>query len=172
MGKRITDRYGPAVAAALLALLPLAGRAALLDQPMPPEQFRACVQNLAGQTALSGRPLRREEFDQFTANARYDDRVRQSLLVQAGEPTLWWDELAGVTDAQRVQDGQRILAANAAVLQKVQDQFGVPKEIVVAIYGIETNFGPAQGRIPLRATRPREGGPRRSDGCERLPWES
>jgi len=149
MGKRTIDHLAPALAVALLALLPLAGHAALLDQPMPPEQFRSCVQNLAGQTALSGRSLRREDFEQFTANARYDDRVRQSLLVQAGEPTMWWDELAGVTDAQRVQDGQRILAANAPVLQKIQDQFGVPKEIVVAIYGIETNFGPAQGRIPV-----------------------
>jgi lytic murein transglycosylase len=116
---------------------------------MPPEQFQACVQNLAGQTALSGRPLTREEFEQFAANARYDDRVRQSLLVQAGEPTFWWDELAAVTDAQRVQDGQRILAANRETLQRIEQQFGVPKEIVVAIYGIETNFGPSQGRIPV-----------------------
>src|SRR3954463_13398317 len=129
-----------ALAAALLILAPLAGRAALLDQPMPPEQFQACVQNLAGQTALSGRPLKREEFEQVAANAKYDDRVRQALLVQAGEPTYWWDELAGVTDAQRVQDGQRVLANNAQLLQKIQDQFGVPKEIVVAIYGIETNY--------------------------------
>jgi lytic murein transglycosylase len=139
----------PALAAALLVLLPLAGRAALLDQPMPPEQFQACVQNLAGQTALSGRPLKREEFEQVAANAKYDDRVRQALLVQAGEPTYWWDELAGVTDDQRVQDGRRILARAAPTLQKIEQQYGVPKEIIVAIYGIETNYGPAQGRIPV-----------------------
>ena len=136
-------------AAALLAAAPFLVHAALLDQPMPPEQFQACVQNLAGQTGLSGRPLSRQEFEQFAANARYDDRVRQSLLVQAGEPTFWWDELAAVTDAQRVQDGQRVLAANLPTLQRIEQQFGVPKEIVVAIYGIETNFGPSQGRIPV-----------------------
>ncbi|MBC5781546.1 lytic murein transglycosylase [Ramlibacter sp. USB13] len=137
------------LSAALLAASPFAVRAALLDQPMPPEQFQACVQNLASQTALSGRPLTRQEFEQVAANARYDDRVRQSLLVQAGEPTFWWDELAAVTDAQRVQDGQRILAANLPTLERIEQQFGVPKEIVVAIYGIETNFGPSQGRIPV-----------------------
>src|SRR4051812_33781777 len=100
----------PTLAAALLALAPMAGRAALLDQPMPPEQFQARVQNLAGQTAVAGKPLKREEFEQIAASAKYDDRVRQSLLVQAGEPTYWWDELAGVTDDQRVQDGRRIIA--------------------------------------------------------------
>jgi lytic murein transglycosylase len=116
---------------------------------MPPEQFQSCVQNLAGQTALAGKPLTRQEFEQYAANARYDDRVRQSLLVQAGEPTYWWDELASVTDDQRVQEGRRVLAANAQLLQRIEDQFGVPREIVVAIYGIETNFGPSQGRIPV-----------------------
>jgi membrane-bound lytic murein transglycosylase B len=34
-------------------------------------------------------------------------------------------------------------------LQRIESQFGVPREIVVAIYGIETNYGPAQGRIPV-----------------------
>lgn len=139
----------PGLLAGLLFLFAASARAAPLDQPMPPEQFQACVQNLAAQTPLAGKPLTRQDFEQYATNARYDDRVRQSLLVQAGEPTYWWDELAAVTDEQRVQEGRRVLAANAQVLQRIEDQFGVPKEIVVAIYGIETNFGPSQGRIPV-----------------------
>jgi membrane-bound lytic murein transglycosylase B len=71
------------------------------------------------------------------------------MLVQAGEPTFWWDELAATTDEDRVRPGREILAREAATLQKIEQQFGVPKEIVVAIYGIETNFGPAQGKIPV-----------------------
>lgn len=149
MRSQKTPSFLPALAAALCALASVGTRAAPLDEPMPPEQFQACVQGLAGQTALSGKPLSREDFEQYAANARYDDRVRQSLLVQAGEPTYWWDELAAVTDAQRVQDGKRVLAANLDVLQRIEQQFGVPKEIVVAIYGIETNYGPSQGRIPV-----------------------
>lgn len=142
-------RLRAAACAAALVLPAFTAGAAALDQPMTPEEFQACVQNLAGQTALAGKPLTRQDFEQYTANARYDDRVRKSLLVQAGEPTFWWDELAAVTDDQRVQDGRRILAANADVLQRIEQQFGVPKEIIVAIYGIETNYGPSQGRIPV-----------------------
>lgn len=149
MGIRTLHSVSRAALAALFVLAPLAGRAQLLDQPMPPEQFQACVQNLAGQTALSGRPLARADFERIAGNARYDDRVRQSLLVQAGEPTFWWDELAAVTDEQRVRDGQAILARAGDTLQRIESQFGVPKEIVTAIYGIETNYGPSQGRIPV-----------------------
>lgn len=138
--------------AAALCALPAFGFAqasSLLSQPLPPEQFSACVQGLAQQTHLSGRTLRREDFDRVASAARYDDRVRQSLLVQAGEPTFWWDELAATTDDERSQQGRAILVREAEALQRIEAQFGVPREILVAIYGIETNFGPASGRIPV-----------------------
>jgi membrane-bound lytic murein transglycosylase B len=121
----------------------------LLAQPLSPQQFQSCVQNLAGQTNLAGRPLNRPDFERITATAQYDDRVRQSMVVTAGEPTFWWDELAATTDADRVRAGQAILAANGPLLQRIEAQFGVPREIVVAIYGIETNYGPSQGKIPV-----------------------
>ena len=138
------------LAAALGGLLPPSVFAqSLLAQPLSSEQFSSCVQGLADQTSTAGRPLSRADFLRFAETGKYDDRVRQSMLVQAGEPTFWWDELAATTDEDRVREGRAILAREAPTLQKIEQQFGVPKEIVVAIYGIETNFGPAQGKIPV-----------------------
>ncbi|MDB5858359.1 MAG: type effector [Ramlibacter sp.] len=134
---------------ATAALLPAFSTAALLDQPLPPEQFSACVQGLAEQVGSAGKPLTREDFARITAAGKYDDRVRQSMLVQAGEPTYWWDELAATTDDERVQDGLKVLAREGDALRKIEARFGVPKEIIVAIYGIETNYGPAGGKIPV-----------------------
>lgn len=134
-------------AAALLQ--PLWASAALTDQPMPPEQFQACVQALADQTGTAQRPLRREDFLRIASTARYDDRVRQSMLVQTSEPTFWWDELAATTDEQRVQEGRHVLAREAEALQRLEQRTGVPKEVIVAIYGIETNYGPSAGKIPV-----------------------
>ena len=134
---------------AATALLPTFSFAALLDQPLPPEQFSACVQGLAEETASAGKPLTREDFLRVAAAGKYDDRVRQSMLVQAGEPTYWWDELAATTDDQRVQDGLKVLEREGDALRRIEARFGVPKEIIVAIYGIETNYGPAGGKIPV-----------------------
>ena len=134
---------------AATALVPTFSTAALLDQPLPPEQFSACVQALGEETASAGKPLTREDFQRIAAAGKYDDRVRQSMLVQAGEPTYWWDELAATTDDQRVQDGVKVLEREGDALRKIEARFGVPKEIIVAIYGIETNYGPAGGRIPV-----------------------
>ncbi|QJW83892.1 hypothetical protein HK414_07520 [Ramlibacter terrae] len=71
------------------------------------------------------------------------------MLVQAGEPTFWWDDIAATTDDARVAQGRDVLARQAAALRDIEARFGVPKEIVVGIYGIETNFGSAPGRIPV-----------------------
>lgn len=135
----------------LFSAVPLLGTAqpVSLAEPLSDAQFSACVQALSGQTATAGKPLRQEDFTRIAGAARYDDRVRQSLLVQAGEPSFWWDELAAVTDADRVRDGQQVLARMGEPLARIEQEFGVPKEVVVAIYGIETNYGPSGGRIPV-----------------------
>ena len=136
-------------ASACLACIPLLSHAGLLDQPMPPDQFSACVQTLAGQTNTAQRPLGRDDFLRFASAAQYDDRVRQSMLVQTSEPTFWWDDLAATTDDQRVAEGRAVLAREREALQQIEQRFGVPREVITAIYGIETNYGPALGRIPV-----------------------
>ena len=148
MALSLFRRTAVLLASSLIALLPGLARAQA-SQPLAPEQFAACVQALAAQTHLAGRPLNRTDFERIAAAGRYDDRVRQSMLVTVTEPTFWWDELAATTDEERVQAGRAILAREAQTLQRIEAQFGVPREIVVAIYGIETNFGPSQGRIPV-----------------------
>jgi lytic murein transglycosylase len=137
------------LAAAVAALWAAAASAALVEQPMPQEQFAACVQNLAEHTPSAGRPLRRDDFVRIASTARYDDRVRQSMLVQTAEPTFWWDDLAATTDDERVAEGRAVLAREAEALARIEARFGVPREILVAIYGIETNYGRLPGRIPV-----------------------
>ena len=129
-------------------LLPLAARAAL-EQPLSPEQFNACVQTLADQTGTAQKPLARDDFLRIAGTGKYDDRVRQSMLVTTTEPIYWWDELAATTDEQRVAEGRAVLAREQDALTRIEQRFGVPKEILVAIYGIETNYGPARGKIPV-----------------------
>lgn len=124
-------------------------QAQLLAAPMPPEQFSACVQQLADQTGTAQRPLSRADFLRIAGGASYDDRVRQSMLVTTSEPTFWWDDIAATTDDQRVEEGRQVLARAAPVLQRIESRWNVPREIVVAIYGIETNYGPSAGRIPV-----------------------
>ncbi|WP_425484670.1 lytic murein transglycosylase [Aureimonas mangrovi] len=51
--------------------------------------------------------------------------------------------------ASFVQRGKRIMAENAALLDRVERQYGVPREILVAIWGMETGFGANSGNMNI-----------------------
>ncbi len=52
-----------------------------------------------------------------------------------------------VTDA-RVRQGRELLARHKTLLDRVQRQYGVPAQYLVAFWGLETNFGSYFGKIP------------------------
>jgi lytic murein transglycosylase len=52
-----------------------------------------------------------------------------------------------VTSA-RLQRAQRLLDQHRATFNRIEQQYGVPREIVVAIWGLETDFGANMGRHP------------------------
>jgi membrane-bound lytic murein transglycosylase B len=59
-----------------------------------------------------------------------------------------WDYLDSAVSAQRVTRGQEKLLALRPVIDSAAARYGVPAEILVAIWGIESNFGRNMGDIP------------------------
>ncbi|MEI8154157.1 MAG: lytic murein transglycosylase [Hyphomicrobiales bacterium] len=50
----------------------------------------------------------------------------------------------------RIKGGMQRLQKHAAILSRIERQFGVPKEILVAIWGLETDFGTGDmGKLPV-----------------------
>lgn len=46
----------------------------------------------------------------------------------------------------RIRKGAQLLAQHAGLLSRIEQQFGVPGEILVAIWGLETDYGVNQGK--------------------------
>ncbi|MGH6828134.1 MAG: lytic murein transglycosylase [Rhizomicrobium sp.] len=63
-----------------------------------------------------------------------------------------WSYLKSAVSPQRIETAKRLLRDNAALLRRIQDRTGVPKEILVAIWGMETDYGSDQGSYNLFAT--------------------
>jgi len=59
-----------------------------------------------------------------------------------------WDYLNRAVSRERIAQGQKALSDNAGLLWQIEDQFGVSKEIVVAIWGLETAYGATRGNYP------------------------
>jgi lytic murein transglycosylase len=53
----------------------------------------------------------------------------------------------------RINGGRAMLARHAALLSRIEARFGVPRQILVAIWGLETDFGKGDmGKLPVVRT--------------------
>lgn len=62
-----------------------------------------------------------------------------------------WSYLDSAVSARRIKDGQLMLARYGDVLARIEASTGVPKEILVAIWGMETDYGSDSGGFNLFA---------------------
>ena len=109
--------------------------------------FQQCLTNLRAQAIASG--VTGLTYDRYTQNLTPDYSVIEKLNYQPEFSTPIWDYLSGLVDEERVQLGQQKLAQHREVLNRVAASYGVPAETVVAVWGVESNFGNISGSYPL-----------------------
>ena len=51
--------------------------------------------------------------------------------------------------AQRIGKAKSMMQRHGALLKRIEQQYGVPGSVVIAIWGLETDFGAVQGRQPV-----------------------
>ena len=114
---------------------------------MSTSSFQGCLANLRSQAIASG--VSGSTYDRYTQNLSPDYLVIDKLNYQPEFSTPIWDYLSGLVDNERVQAGQQKLAQHRVVLNRVEQTYGVPAETVVAVWGVESNYGDISGKYPL-----------------------
>lgn len=109
--------------------------------------FRACVQNLRAEA--SGQGINAQTFDTALQGVEPDPSVLEAMDTQPEFKTPIWDYLATLVDDQRVTDGRAKLDEWAKVLDSAEQKFGVDRHTVVAVWGVESDFGRSLGGRPL-----------------------
>ncbi|CAA7624480.1 lytic transglycosylase domain-containing protein [Magnetospirillum sp. SS-4] len=145
---------GLTLASLALASLALGGCAASAEEP---------VQLAAAPRAESGfgdflatvraealrKGIRPETLDAALADVKHIDRVIE-LDRKQPEFTLRFAEYRDrIVSDTRVEEGRRKLAENRALLAEIEKRYGVQPRFVVALWGIETNFGKNTGGMPV-----------------------
>ncbi len=108
--------------------------------------FSQCIDSL--QRELPRYPkVRAETFSTFTREAQ-DLRppIEKASSSQPEFELQIWDYLARLVDTQRITDGQAVLARQSHVLDRIAGKYGVDPATVVAVLGVESDFGRLQGR--------------------------
>jgi lytic murein transglycosylase len=139
-----TESWGTKrVALASILLLALAAGA----RTAPAADFNACVRELRSEATARG--IAPQTFDKALAGIEPDQSVLDAMDNQPEFKVPIWDYLAVLVDEQRIAEGQAKLAEWAAVLAEAERKFGVDRHAIVAIWGVESDYGKLVGGRPL-----------------------
>ncbi|WP_188639469.1 lytic murein transglycosylase [Vreelandella lutescens] len=72
---------------------------------------------------------------------RYRDRVIELDRYQPEFVRAIWQYLDSAVSSTRIANGQEKYAQHRETAQQMQQRYGVPAEIIVAIWGVESNYG-------------------------------
>ena len=128
-----------------LLLLALSCQLAQANEPA----FQRCLSDLRPKASAASIAA---AFDTHAAPQTADMSVLELLDAQPEFTTPIWDYLAALVDERRVRDGQAMLQAHADTLAQVSRQYGVDAQIVVAVWGVESDYGRTFGKRPLLAS--------------------
>jgi len=77
--------------------------------------------------------------------AKKQEQILKSMSSPA-EFTWTWDRYKKLfLEKQRISNGKKFIKENFDLFQQVENDFGVPKEIITSILGVETRYGKIQG---------------------------
>ena len=86
-----------------------------------------------------------EYVNQVFKNASKQQKIIDSISTPA-EFTWTWDRYKKLfIEDKRIKNGKKFIQDNLNSLERAEEEFGVPKEIIVSILGIETRYGKIMG---------------------------
>lgn len=116
------------------------GHAAVPD----PAELAAAEQKLADELA-SEHGLNAADVMATLAGSRYQQSIIDTMSRPA-ESKPWKEYRPIFVTDRRIADGIAFYRGNAALLKRVETEYGVPGSLIVTILGVETNYGRITGR--------------------------
>ncbi|WP_192980553.1 lytic murein transglycosylase [Pseudomonas sp. EggHat1] len=107
------------------------------ENPLP--SFADWQQAMRGEAIAAG--IDAALFDRVFADVTPDPAVLKADSSQPEFTRPVWEYLDGAVSSSRIGRGRVLLAQHNTVLQRIEQQYGVEAQILVAIWGLESNFG-------------------------------
>jgi len=108
--------------------------------------FGACIADMRAEAMATG--VSASTYDTVTRGLTPND-AGAFLDTQPEFTTPVWDYLAGLVDEERIKDGRTRLRDYAAPLAAAEKVYGVDRATIVAVWGVESDYGRAIGKRPL-----------------------
>ncbi len=135
-------------ASATTATTTATSMAAPVIQPRPfvtEAEFSACLKTFSTQAQAEG--ITKQTIANSLDKAELNKRVLELDRQQPEFTTTFADYFNRRVNDQRITQGRALWNSNRALLDRVEQHYGVPAQYLLAFWGLETNFGSYFGNI-------------------------
>ncbi|MBR9970577.1 lytic murein transglycosylase [Magnetospirillum sulfuroxidans] len=119
----------------------------VLAQETPPPDFNGFLAGIRDEAATKG--IRAETLETALSGVEHIDKVIELDRRQPEFTMSFKTYMERVVSKTKVEKGRRMLAENRAVLAEIEARYGVQAKYVVALWGIETDYGRVTGGYPV-----------------------
>jgi len=110
-------------------------------------RFEAWIRSFKTRAARQG--ISKSTLDRAFRGVRYNaDVVRRDRNQSEFTKTLW-EYLDSAASDRRVKNGKAALRKHRKTLDAIERKYGVEKEVVVAVWGLESAYGAVRGDVPI-----------------------
>lgn len=108
--------------------------------------FQRWIDGFRGRAGARG--ISPATFDRAFRGVRYNTDVIQKDRNQSEYTKQIWDYLDSAASPTRVENGRKAVRQHARQLEAIERRYGVDKEVVAAVWGLESAYGAYRGDIP------------------------
>ncbi|MFY2825176.1 lytic murein transglycosylase [Ruegeria sp. MALMAid1280] len=116
-------------------------------RPVPNAGWDAWVAGFKGRAAAQG--ISQTTLNLAFQGAGYLPEVIERDRNQVEFKRSLEDYLAIAASDERIATGKQMLVRHAGTLSQIEAQYGVDKEVVVAVWGLESRYGARRGDVPV-----------------------
>jgi membrane-bound lytic murein transglycosylase B len=118
-----------------------------VSEPADKSDFRRFVESLWPEAQARG--ISRATFDEALQGVSLDPKIVALTRKQSEFNQPIWDYLDGAVSAARLARGRELTREWSQALDGVERIYGVPRSIVLGVWGMESNFGSFTGSIDV-----------------------
>lgn len=127
----------------IIALVFMSGGAAYAQNA----NFQAFIESFRSQALAEG--VSGEVYDRAMTGLTANERVVRANNNQPEFVRPIWEYIEGAVSQRRLDGGHEQIAANATLFDGLEDEYGVPREVLTAVWAMESNFGQVKGNHNL-----------------------
>jgi membrane-bound lytic murein transglycosylase B len=115
--------------------------------PEPESRFYGFLRDFKDEALKAG--IMETTYDRAVLGIKLNPRIEELNEKQPEFVRPIWDYLASIVSEARIAKGKGLIAASPSLFARLQDTYGVPAEVLTAIWGIETAYGQNEGTYNL-----------------------